>query len=589
MTAYTASPLTVAFLATALAACTGSAAAEECHSPATPIAEVQGSGARSPLAGTDVSVEGIITLDSRHAGGFRGFYLQQADDETDQLPATSEALFIHTGLNAGKPGHRVRVRGRVKEFYDLTELTDVRFVRDCGPSALPQPVSIRLPWPAGDSPPERLENMRVRVSNRLTVIDSYQLAQYGELTLASATQTIPTEILPPGPAAAALSQQQDRHRLVLDDNRGVRHPDPTPWPTPALALDNTVRTGDTLSGLEGVLDYRFGAWRLQPTAGPAFHRDNPREPPPPRHTDATLRVLFLNLENYFNGNGRGQGFPTDRGARTLEQFQRQSQRLVATLTLPDPDVIAVAELENDGHGEHSALLRLARAMGPQWRAIRAGASSGTDAIRTALLYRADRVEPDGQASRLASGPFQKQGRRPLAQTLRPLGSERGVQIIVPHLKSKACHGARGRDRDQQDGQGCFSDRREKAARALVAWASTHPAPASTAGTLITGDLNSYARETPLTIFRNAGFSSLVHHFHPCTDAGCPQTTYRYKGRNGTLDYALASDSLMPLVLGAWSWAINAEEPPALGYRQNASPASPWRSSDHNPVIVDLAL
>ena len=120
-------------------------------------------------------------------------------------------------------------------------------------------------------------------------------------------------------------------------------------------------------------------------------------------------------------------------------------------------------------------------------------------------------------------------------------------------------------------------------------APASPAPASTAGTLITGDLNSYARETPLTIFRNAGFSSLVHHFHPCTDAGCPQTTYRYKGRNGTLDYALASDSLMPLVLGAWSWAINAEEPPALGYRQNASPASPWRSSDHNPVIVDLAL
>ncbi|MGM0768216.1 MAG: ExeM/NucH family extracellular endonuclease [Pseudomonadota bacterium] len=585
------SPLFTIVLAIALAAVTRGAAAEACHTPATPISEIQGHGERSPLAGTQVTVEGILTLDSRHRGGFRGFYLQQADDETDGQASTSEALFIHTGEDVGKPGHRVRVRGRVKEFHDLTELTDVRYVKDCGPARLPEPVPIRLPWRDGEWPPEHLENMRVRVNGRLTVIDSYHLARYGELTLAAQSQLIPTETLAPGPAAVALAQQQDRNRLVLDDNRGVRNPDPAPWPTPALAIDHTVRTGDAVSGLEGVLDYRFGAWRLQPSVSPAFHTDNARPSPPPRHPDATLRVLFLNLQNYFNGDGRGNGFPTARGAQTAEQFQRQTRRLVATMTAPDADVIAVAELENDGEGEHSALTSLARALGPHWRPVRAEATSGTDAIRTALLYRADRVEPAGPASRLVSGPYRQRGRPPLAQALRPLGRARGVQIIVPHLKSKACHGAKGRDRDQQDGQGCFSHRRAMATRALVDWAHDLPRTGNVAGTLITGDLNSYARETPLISFRDGGFTSLVHHFHPCTTDRCSHPTYHYKGRKGSLDYALASTDLAPLAVGAWSWAANAEEPPALGYRDTEKLARPppWRSSDHNPVIVDLAL
>lgn len=541
------------------------------------------------MVGEQVTVEGIITLDSRHEGGFGGFYLQQADHETDNTPSTSEALFIHTRHSVGQSGHRVRVRGRVKEFHHLTELTDVQVVQDCGPAPLPEPVKIRLPWPDGMHTPEALENMRVQIDQRLTVIDSYHLARYGELTLAAHPQPIPTEIMPPGPAAFALERQQQQQRLMLDDNRGVRNPDPVPWPAPALSISNSVRTGDTVSGLEGVIDFRFGAWRLQPSAAPQFHRDNPRQPPPPRHPDTTLRVMTLNLENYFNGDGRGGGFPTARGARTAAQFERQTRRLVAALSAPDPDVIAVSEVENDGDGEHSAIASLARALGPGWRHVRAGGSSGQDSIRTALLYRSDRAEPAGPASRLGSGADPQRGRPPLAQIMRPLDRQYGVRIIVPHLKSKACRGATGPDRDQQDGQGCFSHSREQAARALVEWANTLPDAGAVAGTLITGDLNSYAMEAPLAQFRDAGFNSLVHRLHPCTVDHCPHTTYRYKGRKGSLDYALASEKLLPRVVGALTWAINAEEPPALGYREIPAGSLPWRSSDHNPLIIDLAL
>ncbi|MEX2476539.1 ExeM/NucH family extracellular endonuclease [Marinobacter sp.] len=588
MTLYAAIPSILALLASGLA---GKAQADACHAPATPVSQVQGSGEQSPLAGQRVTVEGIITLDSRQQGGFRGFYLQQADGETDNTPSTSEALFIHTARATGKAGHRVRVEGRVKEFHGLTELTGVQRIVDCGPAQYPEPVPIRLPWPDGDGTPEHLENMRVRVANRLAVIDTYNLARYGELTLAAEPQPIPTEIMPPGPAAFDRQQQQDRQRLLLDDNRGLRYPDPLPWPPAALRAPNSVRTGDTVTGLAGVLDYRFGAWRIQPSTVPDFRADSWRPVVPARTPDATVRVMTLNLENYFNGNGQGAGFPTARGAQTPEQFRRQTARLTATLQAPDPDVIAVSEIENDGHHEHSALASLAQALGPHWHPVRAGDDSGSDAIQTALLYRADRIALDGPASRLMAGPYRQRGRRPLMQVLRPLERETALRIVVPHFKSKACRGASGPDRDQEDGQGCYSHRRESAARALVEWIANEPDAKKIAGTLITGDLNSYAMEAPLTLLRQAGFRSMVHRFHPCTTRACPQTTFRYKGRHGSLDYALASSELIPRVTGAWSWPVNAEEPSFLGYEEadTSVSTSPWRSSDHNPVIIDLAL
>ncbi len=566
------------------------AAANSCGTPATAISQVQGRQAQSPLAGQQISVEGIITLDSRQQGGFRGFYLQQADAETDDDPTTSEALFIYTNRTTGQVGHRVRVRGRVKEFHGLTELTNIQLLEDCGQATLPAPITVRLPWP-GNRAPEHLENMRVAVAESLTVLDNYNLARYGELTLASAPQSIPTDTLPPGPEAVQLQERQQLHRLLLDDNHGIRHPEPPPWPTPALTANNTVRAGDTVSQLDGVLDYRFGAWRLQPLSAPRFHTGNPRPEPPEQATETTLRVVTLNLENYFNGDGHGGGFPTSRGAETPEQFAQQSRRLAATLTAPDPDIVAVAELENDGHGEDSAIATLARTLGPDWRPVVSGNASGNDAIQTGLLYRADRVEPLGRADRLSSGPYHRLGRRPLAQIFRPLGQTASVRIIVPHLKSKACHGASGPERDQGGGQGCYNHRRTGAARALTRWVDDLPDTRGLVGTLITGDLNSYAQEEPLTILRDAGYTSMVHRLHPCGPTGCAHATYRYKGRHGSLDYALASKTLAPRVTGAWSWPANADEPRALGYQGSVHvpEAAPWRSSDHNPVITDLAL
>ncbi|PXX92583.1 endonuclease [Marinobacter vulgaris] len=578
------------------------ATAGACGDAATAISRVQGEGTDSPLAGQAVTVEGVITMDARHKDGFHGFYLQQSDHETDDNPNTSEALFVYTSRATGSRGERVRVSGRVKEFHGLTELTEITTLVVCGTGNPPAPVPVTLPWP-DNQPPEHLENMRVTMAGNLTVIDHYNLARYGELTLAAGDQTIPTEFMAPGAAAEALFQFQQRNRLLLDDGKGTRDPRPVPWPTGNLSANHTVRTGDRVSQLSGVLDFRFDAWRLQPLSPPAFQSANPRPAPPQRPEPSaseepsapkersTLRVVTLNLGNLFNGNGQGGGFPAPRGAKSRQQFERQLARLASALRAPDPDIIAVTEVENDGYGRDSAIADLADALGEHWRYVKADSQTGSDAIRSDLLYRRDRVTAQGKASRLSSVPFSHRGRPPVAQVFRQPGSERALRIVAPHLKSKACRGAKGPDRNRHDGQGCYSHSREQATRAILRWIETLPRPGNLAGTLVTGDLNSYARELPLQLMAEAGYTNAVRLFHDCSKTSCEQTSYRYQGRGGTLDYSLASEGLAGSVVGASIWSINADEPRALGY-QGPIPVpenQPWRSSDHDPVITDLAL
>ncbi|WP_324125024.1 ExeM/NucH family extracellular endonuclease [Marinobacter sp. F4218] len=561
-------------------------AASSCGQPASTIARIQGTGPQSPVVGETVTVEGIMTRDARIPGGFKGFYLQQADHQTDNDPRTSEALFVYTRRSEGEPGDRLRITGRVKEYHGLTQLVGIGAMTVCGREALPGPTIVRLPWSA---PAETLENMRVRFEQPLTVIDSYNLGRYGELTLAPTDQVGATEYLPPGPSAVRTAERNRDQRVLLDDGRLQTNPRPVPWPPGGLSPERTVRAGDRVTGLIGILDFRFGTWRLQPEPPPVFEQVNPRQPPPSRPTEPHIRIMTMNLANYFNGDGRGQGYPTPRGAKTRTNYQDQHRRLLAALQAPNPDILALTEIENDGYGPDSAVANLARALGPNWRVVETPGADGSDEIRTVLLYRTDRVDVTGTPARLTSGPFQRRGRPPLSQAFQAREGGDAVRVVVVHLKSKSCRNATGADRDQNNGEGCYASRRTGSARAILDWLASLPAPPDLAGTLITGDLNAYARETPLDAFRAGGFTSMVHDHHPCTPEACPHYTYRYKGEKGSLDYALASSSLRPHILTAATWLLNADEPRALGYQGPLDIVQPlpWRTSDHNPVVTDV--
>src|SRR5690606_1122355 len=129
----------------------------------------------------------------------------------------------------------------------------------------------------------------------------------------------------------------------------------------------------------------------------------------------------------------GRGFPTARGARTLDEFERQRSKLVAALGATDADILALMEIENDGFGADSALADLVAALNAadaadggdaepsrgSYRYIETDGGAGDDEIRVALVYREDRVEPVGDAATLqGEGGFGELHRVPVAQRFR---------------------------------------------------------------------------------------------------------------------------------------------------------------------------
>ncbi len=546
------------------------------------IGQVQGAGARSPLEGQTVTVEGVVT--GAFVEGLRGFFIQDAGDGD---PATSDGLFV--AIEDGQPvpalasGDRVRVRGVVGER---------KAGGDATLTALHAPVVTPLGKgdiaPTGiDRPPadwERYEGMLVRIDAPLTLSGTDALARYGELTVSfDGRLWQPSEVAAPGSAESRrITADNARRRLVLDDASAARDP-ATVW----YAQDGrALRTGTLLTGVQGIVDARNGGWRLQLTQAPTFAA---AQRPAPPQVAGNVRIAAFNLENLFNGDGRGGGFPTERGARTVAQYRAQIAKLVATIRGLDPDIATLMELENDGYGPDSSLAQLVTALnagGGAWRFIDAKRGPGPDTIRVGIVYRSDRVKPVGRYATLQGGPYGERSRSPLAQAFRTVAAPKGKPLVVVanHLKSKGCSEATGADADQKDGQSCWNALRLDSAKRLDAWLKTDPTGTRSDRTVLLGDFNAYAMEDPVRWLRDdAGWVDAF------AQARVERPySYVYNGQAGRLDHALLSPALVDRLRGAAEWHINADEQDAQGYVEG-DPSVPWRSSDHDPLLLGFDL
>ncbi|MEY3761394.1 MAG: hypothetical protein RIR39_2885 [Pseudomonadota bacterium] len=624
-----------------------------CSAPDTTIGQIQGSGATAALTGGQ-TVQGVVVGDYEGAQpALRGFYVQNTTANSDNNPATSDAVFVfNNGANNVSLGQVVQVTGVVSEYQGQTQITSTA-IETCGSTDTVTPENVMLPVPAavsGIDYLERYEGMLVKFTQPLYVTELFQLGRFGQVVMSSGSRLAqPTNVASPGAAALAQQTTNDLNNIIIDDELQSQNPEPLLFGRDGnpLSASNTLRGGDTVQNVIGVMTYTWSgnaaspnAFRLRPInalngGSPNFVAANPR-PTVPAQVNGTLKVVTANLLNFFSDfNSCGYGLSdkapaaaTCRGAENQIEFDRQWTKTVENLVGTGADVIAVNEMENNGYGANSAIQLLVNKLNAKTGAgtyafINPDAASGktdslgTDAIKVGMIYKPATVTPVGTTAPLNTGAFGifqtgagnfGRSRPSLAQAFEENASGARFIAVGNHFKSKGSSCADNvsllsspvlstiditGDVDALDGQGNCNKTRTAAAQELVALLGNDPTGTNDPDILIVGDLNSYAKEDPITTLKNDGYTNLIE-----SRIGAAGYSYVFDGQWGYLDHALSSLSLTSQVQDVLEWHINSDEPSVLDYNTNFKTAGQisslyaadaFRTSDHDPVIVGLNL
>ncbi|WP_426174037.1 ExeM/NucH family extracellular endonuclease [Massilia sp. TWR1-2-2] len=576
------------------------------NAPATlKIMDLQGHGAPSAYNNTVRTVDGVITF--KFPG--TGYFIQDQNGDGD--PTTSDGILVFGTTTSAAVGDLVRVTGTVFEYkpasqsVSYTEIKDATSVVRLGAGTAITPTNVSMPMDLSS-----VQGMLVRFPQSLVINSVASLGTNGQITLASVRRETPTNRYRPNtPEAIALAAANAIDQIVLDDGIFVQ-----PNPIPFIGADNTVRAGDTVENVVGVVDFgsignQDNAYKLQvpSVAGVEIVRRNPRTGPPAVAT-GNVRVASANVLNFFttftNGatifGATGQScYPTAstststsncRGADNLAEFNRQRDKIVNELVTLDADVVGLMEIQNN---ENVAVHYLVDQMNAKtgfttYASVALPPARGTDAIRVAMIYKPNVVTPVGLPM---SDGDSVNNRAPLAQTFKANNNGGKFSVIVNHLKSKGSCGT-GANADLGDGQACHNATRVAQAQRLATYFI--PQVKTVSGdddVLVIGDMNAHGFEDPIHVLTSTGMVNELERF------GRPNGivySYNFDSLSAYLDHALASPSLDAQVVGATEWHNNSDEPEIIDYNLNDKPQdlyanNAYRASDHDPVLVSLNL
>ena len=578
------------------------------------ISDAQGVGDGGSLAGTEVTVRGVVTLAD---SDLNGFFVQEEPADSDGDPATSEGIFVFDFRDLPAEGQTVTLTDEVSERFGQTQLSvpDIDICDDV-PLVTIEPTPLVLPL--DDAAREAFEGMLVTNAQDLQVTGLFTAYRFGELGLAlDGPLPVLTSVFAPGtPEAAALAAENAAKELKVNDrDEAFSQFNPFPWER----FDTDLSAGDTMPAdrLVGALAFGFGEFKVEPLDN-AVGGDRIFFP----ETDDTfvrpdapdLRggndVATSNVLNYFNTFGDSA---TLRGAENQEDFDVQTAKLVDAINRLDASVVGLIEIENDYEDFYDgdpatvpSIVTLVDALNAEigfakWNYIQppesiltdeglGGGGLGPDAIATGLIYQLDGARPIGSASTFdidaeLSGDVEN-NRWPIAQRFQFGGNL--ATVVVNHFKSKgsSCTDTAGPDFALGDDVGtdetgnCDLVRRYAAER-LVEWADSKANNKWAGKVLLVGDFNAYEEEGPIEILIDAGYVDLVQR------DGDDAFTYKFDGRYGRLDYVFASPKLAKKVTDAEVWQINSPAPVGYLYSNDPIDETAHGSSDHDPIVISL--
>lgn len=600
----------------------------ECTKGSVAISAIQGEQDISPMNAQMLVTQGIVT--EKRLGVDEGYFIQDASG--DNNPNTPEGIFILGNPQSVSRGDWVRVAGKVRENDGMTQLLSEEVMLCEQNQTLPGSVTLTLPFDKQEL--ETLEGMRVRVDNAL-ITNTYTLARYGEVTLGTRLQRVPSDkAIPLSQEFAALTDKNREYNITLEDNLSSANPDGLSF-LAEFGYNNRLKVGDYINA-EGALYYHDHKFRIS-ASQPELTQVLPQlERPLPEKEQGRLRIASFNLLNYFNGQHNSQGevdFSRNaRGATQQAGFELQEKRLVSAIRTIDADILGLLELENDGFEQHSAIQRLIAQLNqgqPEpkhytFSKPSRGQSLGSDKITVGLLYRPNTLT----LTKVDSVVMPTQSKAGTLRRMRPslvadfrLPSGKTLQIAVNHFKSKgsACWEDLNQPSQQDVIQGRCNALRVSAA-AVLGHALTKKSKGIDYQILL-GDFNAYSFEDPIQLL--TGYNK---QFHPYPIQGAtgvanapkiPTTgfgfvapaknldpngfSYVYSGRAGSLDHILVNPKLARKITLLRHWNINSVEtsgfrPDALFehfnsdyHRQNYYQVGPFASSDHDPVIMDMQV
>ena len=214
--------------------------------PLAQICQIQGNGLSSPRYGQSLETQGVVTADFDDTSA-KGFFIQ--DENCDPDPATSDGIFVYLDerLDLVSEGDLVEVSGTVAEYFGLTRIDAVPDGVDVLSQGHVLPTAVELQPPFDNEQArtyfESLEGMLVKLDEARAV---------GPTDSRSDTWVVRSDL--------------GLERVFQDDPVGTGE-------VICVSADGyyeiqPAKVGDQILGLQGVLDFSLGTYRVQLLAQP---------------------------------------------------------------------------------------------------------------------------------------------------------------------------------------------------------------------------------------------------------------------------------------------------------------------------------
>ena len=575
------------------------------------ISQVQGAGHTSPLEGQWVGgIAGVVT--ALQGGREAGFWMQESEGE--MASDTSQAIQVLADqAGAVSIGDRVEAWGRVVEMdnrYGLTVTVLETSSLEVLESDVDLPPAVQI-GEAGRKPPgsvvdndglqwfepefdgldfwESMEGMRVEV-RRSTVVGP--TTRHGDVVVIGDSGLIASHRTSAG-GVLLRPGEMNPQRLVVDSFRVGGAP--------------STAVGDRFDGeIVGILDYRFGAYRLVATQPLPEVTSRRREVARSRLTGGrgSLTLATYNVENLDLSGGQ-------------ERFRKLGSVIVDHLR--SPDILALQEVQDNSGAEDNGVVEanetfdgliqaIGAAGGPAYDYAQIDPVDGADGgqpganIRVGYLFNPARVQFRRRSSDTTSGPSTAAtlGERGAGLSVNPglvepqhpafLGDEargfepgrkalaaefefRGKKLFVVNNHWKSKRGDEPIFGVRQPPFWVTEDQRSQQAAVIGGFAQSLTRLEPLARVIVLGDLNDHEFRSPLRVLEGAGLVNLMG-LVPVAD----RYSFNYRGNSQLLDHVLVSRSL-----------YDEANPEVEIIHINADVAADERASEHDPVVVRLHL